>query len=109
MQAGTARLHRIDLGLRPRQSLEARGELRSVEEESLAGLDGAEGSSGCAADVATHYAGVLVRLVQGAMLLGFLAVAGEGLGERVRRGCWVRVRGVVDLCGESVSGFGVWR
>lgn len=75
--AGTAGLDGIDLGLRVGHSLEAGGKLGTVEVEALARLDGAEGRTGSAADAA----GEVARLVQGAVLLCLLAVAGEGLGE----------------------------
>jgi hypothetical protein len=48
--------------------------------------------------VAAYYVGVLVCLVEGTVLLGFLTVAGEGLGERVCWGSGVRMGCVVDLC-----------
>jgi hypothetical protein len=46
----------------------------------------------------------------GAVLAGFLAVGGEGLGERLGGGRGVYLGGVVDFCGGLVFGIGrlVW-
>lgn len=77
--AGTARLDSIDLSLGVRHALEACGKLGTVEVEALARLHGAEGRARCAANTAGEVAG----LVQRTVLLCFLAVAGEGLRERV--------------------------
>jgi hypothetical protein len=49
--------------------------------------------------VTAHYARILVCLVEGTVLLGFLTVAGKGLGERVGWRCGVRVRCVINLYG----------
>lgn len=43
VHAGTAGLDSVDLSLRPRHTLEARGKLGAVEVEALACLNGAKG------------------------------------------------------------------
>ena len=91
--AGAAGLDGLDLGLRPGHPLEACGKLGTVEVKALACLNGAEGRTGSASD-----AGVVAGLVQRAVLLCLLAVAGEGLRERVGWGGWVGLRSVVDVC-----------
>jgi hypothetical protein len=91
--AGTTRLDGIDLGLRVGHALEACGKLGAVEVEALACLNRAEGRSRCAANTA----GEVARLIQRAVLLRLLPVAGEGLGERVGGGGWVDLRSVVDV------------
>lgn len=92
--ASTAGFDSLDLSLRPRHALETRGKLRAVEVEALACLNRTEGRAGSAANAAR----VVPGLVQRAMLLCLLAVAGERLGERVSWGGWVGLRGVVDVC-----------
>lgn len=95
--AGTTRLDRVNLGLRPGHALEAGRKLRAVEEEAVAGLDRAErGAWG-----ATNSSRVVAGLVEGAVLLGLLAVGRKGLRERVGGGGWVGVGSVVDLWGWS--------
>ena len=92
--ACTTRLDSIDLSLREGHALEACGKLGTVEVEALACLNGTKGR----ARSASNTAGVISGLVQGAVLLGLLAVAGEGLGQRVSGGGWVRLRSMVDVC-----------
>ena len=92
--AGTTRLNGLDLGLRPSHSLESCGKLGTVEVEALACLNRAKGRAGSA----SNSAGVISRLVQRAVLLCLLAVTGEGLGQRVSGGGWVRLRSMVDVC-----------
>lgn len=91
--AGTARLDGIDLSLGVGHALEACGKLGAVEVEAVARLNGAKGRTGCAANTA----GEVARLVQWAVLLCLLAVAGERLGKRVGGGRWVGLRSVVDV------------
>jgi len=91
--AGPTRLNSIDLSLRESHALKACGKLGAVEVEALARLNGAKGGTGCAANTA----GEVARLVQRAVLLCLLAVAGEGLGKRVGGGGWVGLRSVVDV------------
>ena len=98
MEARTARLNRVDFSLRPHQALEALRQLGAVEECALSSFNGAEGAAGRRTDGAGGEVGLLV---QRAVLLRFLAVAGEGLGEVVRGRGRVRVGSVVDLCRES--------
>lgn len=95
---GATAFYGVNLGLGPCQPLESRGQLSPIEKQTLASFDRAERRSWCTADVAAYDAGVLVCLIEGTMLLRFLAVAGKGLGERVGRGGGVRVGCVVDLC-----------
>ena len=98
MEARTTGLNRVDLSLRPHQALEALRQLGAVEECALSSFNGAEGAAGRRTDGAGGEVGLLV---QRAVLLRFLAVAGEGLGEVVRGRGRVRVGSVVDLCRES--------
>lgn len=96
--AGTARLNGVNLSLRPGHSLEACGKLGTVKVETLARLNRAEGGAGSAPDTA----GVVSGLVQRAVLLCLLAVAGERLRQRVRGGGRVGLGSVVYVC-DSVS------
>ena len=73
--AGTTRLDCLDLCLCPRQSLEALGKLRAVEEHALRGFNGTEGPACCAANVAAD--GRAVDCVQRAVLLCLLSVGRE--------------------------------
>lgn len=91
--AGTTRLDGVNLGLGEGHALEACGKLGAVEVEALARFNRAERRTGCAANTA----GEVARLIQRAMLLCLLAVAGEGLGKRVGGGGWVGLRSVVDV------------
>jgi hypothetical protein len=86
--------------LRPHQALEALGQLGAVEEVALACFNGAEGAARRRTDGAGGKVGLLV---EGAVLLRFLAVVGEGLGEILRGRGRVRMGGVVDLCRASAS------
>jgi hypothetical protein len=95
---GTTRLNGLDLGLGPSHSLESCGKLGTVEVEALACLNRAKGRAGSASNTT----GVIPGLVQRAVLLCLLAIAGEGLGQRVSGGGWVRLRSMVDVC-RSVS------
>lgn len=97
--ASTAGLDGIDLGLRPCHALEACGELGAVEEKALACLDRTKGRTGSAADAAGEVPG----LIQRAVLLGLLAVAGKGLWQGVGWGGWVGLGGVVDLCTQLLA------
>jgi hypothetical protein len=96
--AGATRLNSLDLGLRPSHPLEACGKLGTVEVEALACLNRAKSR----ARSASNTAGVISGLVQRAVLLCLLTVAGEGLGQRMSGGGWVRLRSMVDVC-RSVS------
>lgn len=98
IEACAAGLDGLDLSLRPCKALEALGQLGAVKEGALAGFDGAERSSGCRTDAARRE---LVCLVQRAVLLRLLSVAGKGLGQRVSGRSRVSLRSVVNLCGKS--------
>lgn len=103
-----ARLDGIDLGGRQGAALEAGGELRGIEENTMGGLDSAESSTAGGTDTAVSADGLLER----AMLLdvvsvgaeggvarggGAVAVAGPGLGELAKGRSGMRLGSVVDV------------
>lgn len=92
-KAGTARLDGLDLGLAPWQAPEAGGELVAVEDLALARLDRAESGAGLAANGAAGE----FTLVERAVLLGLLAVAGERVGQRLGGRSRVGVGSVVHV------------
>jgi len=98
-QASTTRLNCLNLSLCPRQPLEALGELRPVEVKSLASLNRSQGSAGVTANMATDNVGVLTPLIEGTVLLRFLAIAGKRLRKLVGWRCRVCVGSVIDPWG----------
>ena len=95
VEAGATGLNGLDLGLGEGQTVEARGELITVEEFALLGLDGAEGSAGVTADGTGNERGTAQRTV----LLGLDAVGGERVGKGARGGSGMRAGSVIQrLC-----------
>lgn len=92
----------LDLLDSPGGPAEAGRELVAVEEEALAGFDGRQ--SGARGTANTTLTGAGPRLLERAILLGALAILGEGVvgagrevaGERLARAGWVRPGSVVD-------------
>jgi hypothetical protein len=104
VQAGATGLDGLHLRWRPRQALEASGELGAVEVLSTASFNTAERGARCAANVAANDGGVAPQArVQRAMLLCFLPVGCERFRERVTGRRRVHVGRVVDLCSAIVS------
>jgi hypothetical protein len=95
VKARTSRLDGLDFGLRPCEASKALRQLGAVEEVTLSGLDGAERTSWGATNAARE-----ALLVQRAVLLSFLAVAGEGLGEVLGGRGRMRLGSMIDLCGQ---------
>ena len=104
-KGGAAGLDSLNLSNVEGCAVEAGGKLGSVKVDALGGGDGAELSTGSAADACRGADGLL----EGAVLLGVVAVgaeggvagggssaAGETLGELARGGGGVRLRAVVD-------------
>lgn len=114
-QGGAAGLDGLDLGEVDGGPAEAGGQVVPVEEDALGGLDGAHLVAGHHA----HARGAAGGLAQGAVLLGVVAVAAEGIvrvaaggaaalaevsGQRPGRGLRVRMGGVVDVgCGGDMT------
>lgn len=101
VSACTTRLNGLDLSLRPAQPLEALRQLGAVKEVALACLNGPERGSRRATDGAR---GESIGLIEGAVLLSFLAIACKGFRKGVGGGSRVRLGGVVDLCKMLVTG-----
>jgi hypothetical protein len=95
---GATALDGLHLGEGPRQLGELERQLRAVKVLAAGGLDGTQGGARRLAD-----AGDGARAVQGPVLLGLLAVLGEGGGEGVGGRGRVGLGRAVDLCGR-VSG-----
>lgn len=108
-ERGATRLDGLNLGQLEGGAAEAEGEVRGVEEDALGGLNGAELGARGAANAGL---GAADGLLEGAMLLGVVAVGaeggvprgrgaagvggGEGVGEGARGRGGVRPGGVVD-------------
>lgn len=93
-EAGTAGLDGLDLSRAPPQAAEAGRKLAAVEDLALARLDGAEGRAGLAANGAAGKG----ALVEGAVLLSLLAVAGKGVRQGLGGSGRVSPGSVVDVC-----------
>ena len=96
-EARAPRLNGLNLSLGPSQTLEALGQLAAIKVHAFVGLDGAKRSARTVADEAVGGEGGLLLLVQRAVLLGFLAVGGERVGEGAGGGGGVDLGGVVNL------------
>lgn len=109
-QGSAAALDSLDLLDGPDGAPEARGQLVAVEELALGRLDGGERRGRSAADATLGGAGPCAA--QGAVLLGAVAVLGEGAGaagevggEGVGGTGWVGLGGVVNGGWRGLSAF----
>ena len=92
--ARAAGLNGLDLGLRPRSTPESLRQLVPIKVFTRSRLDGAEGSARVPADEAAVVGGG--RTSERAVLLGSVAVRGEGLWQLGSGRCWMDTGAVVD-------------
>jgi len=107
-EGSTARLNGLDLSGTEGDAAEASGELRDIEESAIRSGDRAEAGTGGTTNAVLGSEGLL----EGAVLLGVVTVAAEGvvggrgravavvgevLGEAAGRGGRVRLGGVIDV------------
>lgn len=103
--ASASTLNSLNLRLTPSRPSKPSRQLVPVEELALGRLDRAQRRAGVGADCTSVRERWRLGLLpaQRAVLLCFLAVLGEGVGELVGGRGWVRVGRVVDLWGGWVS------